>query len=214
LEDSVDRSLLDLASEADLAPADAETEDELLLLAEDELPDDDDDDEDEQEEEEVEAILEMTEELLVEEERPSRPVPRSARVLEGIPTRLVEEGLEVDIEGRGLGRIPYERIQAMAVAAVSGLSVRPVLVMDLVLNWDADPAEPFKVIRIRGNNFDPLLLSPEAPSPLQALKDMIATLSQRSGAKALPSEAAVSGDPFLRFDDIAQYEQAVLGVEA
>ncbi len=212
LEDSLDRSLLDLASEADLAPADPETEDELLLLAEDELPNDDD--EDEQEEEEAEAILEMTEELLVEEESPSMPSPRSARVLEGVPTRLIEDGLEVDIEGRGLGRIPYERIQAMAVAAVSGLSARPVLVMDLVLNWDADPAEPFKVIRIRGNHFDPLLLSPEAPSPLQALKDVINTLSQRSGAKALPTQAAVSGDPFLRFDDMAQYEQAVLGVQA
>jgi hypothetical protein len=128
--------------------------------------------------------------------------------------RLIEEGLEVDIEGRGLGRIPYERIQAMAVAAVSGLSARPVLVMDLVLNWDADPDEPFKVIRLRGNHFDPLSLSPEAPSPLQALKDMITTLSQRSGAKALPTEAAVSGDPFLRFDDMAQYERAVLGVQA
>ena len=107
-----------------------------------------------------------------------------------------------------------DSIQAMAVAAVSGLSTRPVLVMDLVLNWDADPEEPFKVVRLRGNHFDPLLLAPQAPSALQALKDVISTVSQRSGAKALPTEAAVSGDPFLRFDDMAQYEQAVLGVQA
>ena len=240
LEDLLDRSLMDLAPEADLAPAepedegvdapgfsasglaeeaepgDPEAEDDPPLIAEAELvdADADADDEEEENEEESEAILEMTEDLLVERESSSTASARSARVLEGVPTRLIEEGLEVDIEGRGLGRIPYERIQAMAVAAVSGLSARPVLVMDLVLNWDADPDEPFKVIRLRGNHFDPLLLSPEAPSPLQALKDVITTLSQRSGAKALPSEAAVFGDPFLRFDDMAQYEQAVLGVQA
>ena len=141
------------------------------------------------------------------------------RVIENSPAHLagLQAGdlvLEVEIDGRGVGRIPYSRIEALAVAAVSGLSARPVLVMDLVLNWKADPAEPLKLIRIKGNLFDPLSLAPEAESPLHALKEIIATIADRSGAECLPDSAAVAGDPFRRFQDLAQYEQAILGISS
>jgi hypothetical protein len=161
---------------------------------------------------EEDPILEMSEELLLEDE-PEIPLPlRSAKVLEGVPVGIGEDALEVDIQGRGRGRIPYERIEAVAVAAVAGLSARPVLVMDLILNWKADSGEPFKLIRITANRFDPLPLSPGAGSPLQALKDTIATVQKRSGASCLPDPAAVSGSPFRRFESLAEYEAEVLGI--
>jgi membrane associated rhomboid family serine protease len=161
---------------------------------------------------EEDPILEMSEELLLEDE-PEIPLPlRSAKILEGVPVGIGEEALEVDIQGRGRGRIPYERIEALAVAAVSGLSARPVLVMDLILNWKADSGEPFKLIRITANRFDPLPLSPGAGSPLQALKDTIATVQQRSGATCLPDPASVLGSPFRRFESLAEYEAEVLGI--
>lgn len=163
---------------------------------------------------EEDPILEMSEELLLEDE-PEIPLPRrSAKVLEGVPVGIGEDALEVDIQGRGRGRIPYERIEAVAVAAVAGLSARPVLVMDLILNWKADSGEPFKLIRITANRFDPLPLSPGAGSPLQALKDTIATVQKRSGASCLPDPAAVSGSPFRRFESLAEYEAEVLGIGA
>jgi hypothetical protein len=163
---------------------------------------------------EEDPILEMSEELLLEDE-PEIPLPpRSAKVLEGVPVGIGEDALEVDIQGRGRGRIPYERIEAVAVAAVAGLSARPVLVMDLILNWKADSGEPFKLIRITANRFDPLALSPGAGSPLQALKDTIATVQKRSGASCLPDPAAVSGSPFRRFESLAEYEAEVLGIGA
>jgi len=162
---------------------------------------------------EEEPIVELTEDLLVvEDEPPAEPVLRSAKVLEGVPLGIGEEALEVEIDGRGVGRIPYSRIEALAVAAVSGLSARPVLVVDLVLNWKADPAEPFKLIRIKGNLFDPRTLAPAAENPLQALKDIIALLVERSGAECLPDSAAVAGNPFRRFQNLAEYEQAILGL--
>ena len=164
------------------------------------------------EEEDEDPILEVGEELLIEEEPVPDAAPRSVKLIEGVPVELGEDALEVEIEGHGLGRIPYGRIEALAVAAVSGLSARPVLVIDLVLNWRSEPSEPFKLIRIQGNHFDPLVLSPDAPSPVQAMKDVITHLVERSGAECLPSDAAVAGDPFRRFAGLAEYEGEVLGV--
>jgi len=166
-----------------------------------------------EEREEDKAILEGGEESPLEASPSDSQTLRTAKVIEGAPIAVGAEALEVEITGRGLGRIPYSRIEAVAVAAVAGLSVRPVLVVDLVLNWNSRFDEPLKVIRIRGNQFDPLSLVPGAPSPLQALKDMIATISGRSGAESLPSEAALDGTPFHRCEDLAQFESEILGVE-
>ena len=163
---------------------------------------------------EDDAILEMSEELLLEDEPEIRLPLRGAKILEAVPVGIGAEALEVEIQGRGRGRIPYERIEALAVAAVSGLSARPVLVVDLILNWKAEPSESFKLIRMRANRFDPLTLSPRAGSPLQALKNTVATLSERSGATCLPDPEAVSGSPFVRFESLAEYEVDVLGVES
>jgi tetratricopeptide (TPR) repeat protein len=166
-----------------------------------------------EEREEDKAILEGGEESPLEALPTGTQTLRTAKVIEGAPVAVGAEALEVEITGRGLGRIPYSRIEAVAVAAVAGLSVRPVLVVDLVLNWNSRLDEPLKVIRIRGNQFDPLSLVPGAPSPLQALKDVIATISGRSGAESLPSEAALDGTPFHRCEDLAQFEAEILGVE-
>jgi tetratricopeptide (TPR) repeat protein len=208
-EESVDPDALSASNLAEEADAGGDG------LAPGEIAENADEDETLSPSDEEDPIIELTEELLVvDDEPPAEPVLRSAKVLEGVPLGIGEEALEVEIDGRGVGRIPYSRIEALAVAAVSGLSARPVLVMDLVLNWKADPAEPLKLIRIKGNLFDPLSLAPEAESPLHALKEIIATIADRSGAECLPDSAAVAGDPFRRFQDLAQYEQAILGISS
>ncbi len=185
------------------------------VLAAGEIVLDEDEDETLAPSDEEDRIIELTEELLVvEDEPPAESVFRSAKVIEAVPVGIGEDVLEVEIDGRGVGRIPYPRIEALAVAAISGLSARPVLVMDLVLNWKADPGEPFKLIRIKGNLFDPLTLAPEAESPLHALKEIIAAIADRSGAECLPDSAAVAGNPFRRFQNLAEYEQAILGVSS
>lgn len=199
-------NLAEVAEEAD-AGGDVLAAGEIVL--------DEDEDETLAPSDEEDRIIELTEELLVvEDEPPAESVFRSAKVIEAVPVGIGEDVLEVEIDGRGVGRIPYPRIEALAVAAISGLSARPVLVMDLVLNWKADPGEPFKLIRIKGNLFDPLTLAPEAESPLHALKEIIAAIADRSGAECLPDSAAVAGNPFRRFQDLAEYEQAILGVSS
>ncbi|MDG2333681.1 MAG: rhomboid family intramembrane serine protease [Myxococcota bacterium] len=160
------------------------------------------------------------EEPLIEadEALPLDPAPggsgstRSAKVLDAVPLAMGAEFLEVEIVGRGRGRIPYGRVEALAVGAVAGLSARPVLVLDLVLNWTSELDEPLKVIRLRGNDFDPIALVPQAASPLEALKQLITTLAQGSAAECLPSPSAVAGEPFRRFEGLAEFEAETLGI--
>ena len=101
------------------------------------------------------------------------------------------------------------REPAIAIAAVAGLSSRPVLVVDLILNWSGPVSEPLKLFRLRSDRFDPLRLEPGESKPLSALTRWIATLQQRSDATCLPSRALLNGE-FARFDSLRDYEREVL----
>lgn len=138
---------------------------------------------------------------------------RPLKLVVGVPIGAKGRALEVEVEGRGVSRVPFDRIEAVAVAAVAGLSEKPVLVIDLVLNWLADPEEPLKVVRIHSNRFDPMKLAPKATSAVDALRRIVAGIMKQSGAAALPDTRAVTGSPFTRFPDSASYEREVLGAE-
>ena len=159
-----------------------------------------------------EPLIEVDEALPLDEAPGGSGSLRVAKVLDGVPLAMGAESLEVEIVGRGRGQIPYQRIEALAVGAVSGLSARPVLILDLVLNWRSELDEPLKVIRLRGNDFDPIALVPQAASPLEALKELITTLSGSSAVERLPSPSAVAGDPFRRFASLAEFEVETLGI--
>lgn len=136
---------------------------------------------------------------------------RTLKLVVGVPIGAKARSLEVEVEGRGVSCVPFDRIEAVAVAAVAGLSEKPVLVIDLVLNWLADPSEPLKVVRIHSNRFDPLKLAPKAGSSVDALRRIVAGILKQSGAAALPNPQAAAGSPFSRFADSASYEREVLG---
>jgi membrane associated rhomboid family serine protease len=136
---------------------------------------------------------------------------RTLKLVVGVPIGAKARSLEVEVEGRGVSCVPFDRIEAVAVAAVAGLSEKPVLVIDLVLNWLADPEEPLKVVRIHSNRFDPLKLAPKAGSSVDALRRIVAGILKQSGATALPNPQAAAGSPFSRFADSASYEREVLG---
>jgi membrane associated rhomboid family serine protease len=138
---------------------------------------------------------------------------RRLKLLEGVPVAAVDGVLEVEIGGKGKSRVPYDRVEAVAVAAVSGLSARPVIIVDLVLNWLAMDDEPLKVIRLYSNRFNPMRLSAEAASPLDALKDFARDVMQQAGATALPDAGAVAGAPFATFESLDAYQRDVLMAE-
>jgi hypothetical protein len=141
------------------------------------------------------------------------PTLRSLKLVVGVPIGVKSDALEVEVEGRGASRVPFARIEAVAVAAVAGLSDKPVLIIDLVLNWLADPADPLKVVRFHSNRFNPMTVVPSAGSAVEALKRIVAGTLKRSGGTPLPDARAVAGAPFPRYRDAATYEREVLGAK-
>jgi hypothetical protein len=127
---------------------------------------------------------------------------------------LHPDGLRIEAEQGAKKRLPLAKLEAIAVAAVAGLSQKPVLLIDLVMNWTSGADEPLKVVRFRGDQFDARKLAGESDSPLDALRAFVAVLIAESGAAALPDEQSAKGMPFAAFDDLDAYQSSVLGVEA
>ncbi|MGH0036708.1 MAG: rhomboid family intramembrane serine protease [Myxococcota bacterium] len=138
---------------------------------------------------------------------------RPMRLLEASPLEVEAGAIKLEIAGRGKTRVPFERIDALSVAAVSGLSARPVVLIDLVMNWISADDEPLKVIRLRSDRLDPRALAPDAASPAEALRTFLADLLEQTGATPLPGTDAVRGQPFAQHADLASYHRDVLMVE-
>jgi hypothetical protein len=135
------------------------------------------------------------------------------QVTEAMPTQLRDEGIRLQLCGGRKVRVAYSGIEALAVAEVSGLADQPVVVIDLVLNWEEDEETTLKVVRLRGDGFDPRMLM-AAPSEEDAtLRDFLAALFSNSDAVPLPDPDSVLGVGLRSFDDLASYESAVLLVK-
>ena len=89
----------------------------------------------------------------------------------------------------------------------------PVILVDLVLNWMTPKNETLRVIRMRGDQFDPRRVLAEQSSPTEALRVFVKTVLDRSHAIALPDPEDALGQPFSSFEEIAIYQRAVLLVE-
>jgi len=149
-----------------------------------------------------------------------RPAPidleltsRSLRVVRAQPSEMLEDGLVIEIESGGKHTIGFDRVDAVSVVAVDDLGSKFVIVIDLVLNWMSESPEPLKVIRMRGDLFDPRQFLPGRDSELGAMRLFTALLHKRCNATALPDIQSVQGTPFASFSDLASYHRTVLSVE-
>jgi len=138
---------------------------------------------------------------------------RTIRSVMAVPVAIEPDGLRIEAEGGAKKRLPLEKLEAISVAAVGGLSEKPVLLIDLVMNWTSGGDEPLKVIRFRGDRFDVRAFVREAQSPLDSLRAFIGALFHESGATPLPDEQSANGMPFAYFDDLTSYQRDVLGAE-
>jgi membrane associated rhomboid family serine protease len=139
---------------------------------------------------------------------------RSLQMVVAIPLALRADAIDIEIEGRGKSRLRLERIEAIAVAAVRGLADKPVVLIDLVLNWLDGPDAPLRVLRIRSDRFDPCQIAAEDESGVAALRSLVSTIADASSATCLPDAHAVRGDRFPLYDDLATYERDVLQAES
>jgi membrane associated rhomboid family serine protease len=134
---------------------------------------------------------------------------RRAKAIDALPTAMSDECVEIDASPRGKSKVPFSRIQTIAMAAVSGLGKRPVLIVDIVLNGSDGLDQPMKLIRFRSDRFDPLGFVPSAANPLAALTAWVQRLQNESNAICLPSESILAGK-YARFETLEAYEREIL----
>ncbi|HEX5067565.1 MAG TPA: rhomboid family intramembrane serine protease [Myxococcota bacterium] len=149
-----------------------------------------------------------------------RPVPidietrvRVLDAIDAIPLELDHEGVHISTSAGHKKLMRYDRIQAVSVAAIQGLSDKPVLIVDLVLDWNASAGDKLRVIRLRADRFDPRRVVPGVESPLEALRQLIATVLGRSKGVPLPDPDAARGMPFASFPELVLYQRLVLMAE-
>ncbi len=131
-----------------------------------------------------------------------------------VPLELLEDGLAIQTEGGAKKIVRYERIDGVAVAAVHGIAPKPVILVDLILNWKAPVHETLRLIRMRGDRFDPKTLFPGQTSAVEALRSFVTHVLERSGAVPLPDQQSALGRPFASFEELALYQRAVLLAES
>ena len=133
--------------------------------------------------------------------------------IEAVPLALEDDALCLGTPPKGRARLPYQRIQALGVAAVRVPGEKPVLVIDLLLNWCSVGEQTLCAVRLRSDGFRARSLAPGAESTADALRWLCAQLLERSGAVALPSAEAARGRPFATHPGIESYQREVLEIE-
>lgn len=109
--------------------------------------------------------------------------------------------------------LELSQVEAIAVAGIQKLAAKPVIVVDLLLNWTELQERPLRVVRWRSDRFDPGALRDDLGSGLSAFRKLIEGLLVESKAAPLPDLESVCGRPFRMYDGIDAYEREVLGLD-
>jgi hypothetical protein len=139
--------------------------------------------------------------------------PRRLEVALAVPLGVEPGGLLVQLEGGERRVLAWREIDAVAVGAIEGLGPKPVLVVDLLAGWRRPPDEPLRIVRLRGDRFDPRKVVPTSGSPVDALRELVDRLLGETGADPLPDLGAARGRPFAGFRDLTAFEEDVLVAE-
>jgi hypothetical protein len=130
------------------------------------------------------------------------------------PTGLDGQVIRVELQADKQVGVRLEKVQAVSVVVVADQGPRPIVILDLLANWNEQEAEALRGVRMRSDRFDPRkLLGLETGDAGEAFVALVSRLLEASGAVALPSDEAAQGRPFARFGSLAEYECCVLEVE-
>ena len=136
--------------------------------------------------------------------------PSGTKVTPAVPLELAPAGIRLRIDGREETVLAWERVQAVGVGLVSGLTAKPIVVIDLLPNWAEARSGVLEVLRLRSDSFRARSLVGGDGSALEALRALLAQLLARSGAVPLPDGGSARGLPFREFPDPESYEREVL----
>ncbi len=154
---------------------------------------------------------------VIESGRPA-PIEIETRVrvldaIDAVPVELDGDGVQIATGSGQKKLLRYDRIEAVSVAAIQGLGPKPVLIVDLVLDWKAAAGARLRVLRLRTDKFDPRRVVAGVASPVEALRQIVATILSRSSGVPLPDPEAARGMPFASFDALSLYQRLVLMAE-
>jgi membrane associated rhomboid family serine protease len=136
------------------------------------------------------------------------------KVSEASPVALREEGIVLELSPERRVLLAWSKLQGLAVAGVRDLGPKPVLLLDLLLNWNDFAGEgPLKLVRLRSDRFDARRLAPGSTSQTEALRLVVSLVLERSGATPLPDPESARGRPFRVYDAVAAYQREMLQVE-
>jgi hypothetical protein len=138
----------------------------------------------------------------------------SIKVMDVTPVELLDESIALTRPGGKSTNLAYRKIDAIAVATILRKSSKPILVVDLILNWSDPNEEILRAVRLRSDGFDVRRLVPIARRPADAFRALITELLSRSAATPLPDENGALGNPFRTYPDLETYQREVLEVEA
>ncbi len=135
-----------------------------------------------------------------------------AKLTEAHPLALEEDGLRLRL-GKGQdAKVGWGKIQAIAVGILDGLGPKPVLVIDLLANWNETEADALHGVRMRSDRYDPRPLVGAEGYAKAAFGQLAGRLIERSGALPLPSAENATGQPFVRYDSPEEFARMVLEV--
>jgi hypothetical protein len=137
----------------------------------------------------------------------------SVKAMEVKPIELLDHAISIMGSEGKTKKLEYNKISAIAVAAVPGKASKSVLIVDLVLNWNDSNAEILHTVRLRSDEFDVRNLVPMARRPMDAFRAFIAELLSRSAAVPLPDENSARGHPFQSYPDLDTYQRKALSVD-
>ncbi len=135
-----------------------------------------------------------------------------AKLTPARPVRIDDEGLHLVLEGDRTARVKWSRIQAVSVAIIANLAAKPILLIDLLANWNASEAEELQGIRLRSDGFDPRKLLGIDGDVRRAYATLAGRMIQVTRGQPLPSAEQALGNPFARYESLAAYERIVLEV--
>lgn len=147
---------------------------------------------------------------------PAAPPPRpraepiTVKLVSAVPVALDPAGVRMRIDGGAPAVLAWERIQAVGVGLVAGIAPKPIVVIDLALNWADGGDGVLEVLRMRSDSFRARALVGGEGSALEALRALLAQLLARSGGVPLPDGGSAHGLPFREFSDPSSYEREVL----
>ena len=125
---------------------------------------------------------------------------------------LGDDGLTVRLSGGKEIDVDYDKVQALSAAGVRGLGEKPVVIIDLVMNWNQGDDGPLHVVRLRGDRFDPRQLVGDALRLATAYRVLLRELKQATGAVALPDDESLTGS-IRMFESVDAYQKTVLRID-